>query len=305
MRKYKDALVGVAKCPKTNKLYGVTIEVLGKKWRAFWAFPIKPEVAKREGYLQNQFPPDLEYDKEYPGCPYCHKFEDLAVISKPVQQKTERKKNYVFSVTEPSFDDIGAILSSLKLKYQPYYKIRLKCDIVFINCGTNDDIDPKQLREYVYKGGCVYASDWGNEVIQSAFPEIFNFRGRVGNEMKTKAVVTDPELRKIVGDYIQIEFDLGAWAVLDSVHGADILLSGAPGTQIARLPVMVKAKYGKGTVFYTCFHNYSQASEQETALLQLLVLKQIATGSGESIEDASKDVGVDIDAIKAKFKRNW
>ena len=74
------AAVGIAKCPVTGKIYGVRVEEkMVKKWWATWAFPIKPEVAKREGYTEQPFPSDLRFEKEYPGCPYCKKFEDLKV----------------------------------------------------------------------------------------------------------------------------------------------------------------------------------------------------------------------------------
>jgi len=71
--------VGIAKCPNTKKIYGVRVEERNPKhWFATWAFPIKPETAKREGYEENDFPSDLMYDPTFPGCPYCHKREELA-----------------------------------------------------------------------------------------------------------------------------------------------------------------------------------------------------------------------------------
>ncbi|MCL2054423.1 MAG: VWA domain-containing protein [Oscillospiraceae bacterium] len=70
--------IGIAKCLKNDNIYGVRVEEIQKdKWEATWAFPIKPEVAKREGYTEQVFPKNLTYGKEYPGCPYCKKFEKL------------------------------------------------------------------------------------------------------------------------------------------------------------------------------------------------------------------------------------
>lgn len=60
-----DATIGIAKCPVTKKLYAVCIEIEETEWTATWAFPIKPEVAKREGYTENQFPFGLLYTKDY------------------------------------------------------------------------------------------------------------------------------------------------------------------------------------------------------------------------------------------------
>ena len=77
-----NAAIGIAKCANTGKIYGVRVEEKKKgKWWATWAFPIKPEVAKREGYTEQAFPSDLQFDTEYPGCPYCKKFEDLSSSS--------------------------------------------------------------------------------------------------------------------------------------------------------------------------------------------------------------------------------
>jgi len=78
-----NVAVGIAKCPNTKKIYGVRVEERRPKhWYATWAFPIKPETARREGYEENDFPSDLMYDSTFPGCPYCHKREELAGSAK-------------------------------------------------------------------------------------------------------------------------------------------------------------------------------------------------------------------------------
>ena len=292
------ATVGIAKCPKTGRLYGVRISINGKKWTATWAFPIKEDVAKREGYTSNQFPGDLLYDSKYPGCPYCKAREDLAKISRPAP-----KKPLKIAVSTPGFDDIGKILKSLKIQYSPIV-VGLACDILFLNCGTTNYFDGTTLRNFVFNGGCVYASDHTDTMISAAFPELFNFGGHIGDACKIYADVIDSELREIIGNKIQIEFDLGVWAVLNSSKG-QTLLAGSSGGKYAGLPIMVKVPFGKGVIFYTCFHNYAQASEKEKALLQLLVLKQIGSRDNKSLLETSADLGVDIDKIKAKFRSNW
>ena len=118
------------------------------------------------------------------------------------------------------------------------------------------------------------------------------------------ALVVDKELKEIVGDTIKIDFNLESWAVLNEAKG-DPILRGGYKSAYHGLPIMVKVPYHKGLIFFTCFHNYAQANEQEQALLQLLVLKQIASRKGKSIEETSDEMGVDINAIKKKFKKNW
>ncbi|MCL2086119.1 MAG: VWA domain-containing protein [Oscillospiraceae bacterium] len=86
-----NVAVGIAKCPNTKKIYGVRVEERRSKWYATWAFPIKPETARREGYVENDFPSDLKYDSKFPGCPYCGKREDLA-------GSTKKAANIVFII---------------------------------------------------------------------------------------------------------------------------------------------------------------------------------------------------------------
>ena len=86
---------------------------------------------------------------------------------------------------------------------------------------------------------------------------------------------------------------MGAWAVLDSVaHDVNVLLRSDDSGK----PLMVMAKYGKGTIFYTCFHNHAQTSEAEQTLLQLLVLKQISVASGVPIEIVTRSKGISLGA---------
>lgn len=79
---------------------------------------------------------------------YC----DLLALDSPGMTA---KKIYV---TSKYYDDIGEVLSSIGLEYSPVTG-KFDCDILSINCGTNDAIDAKELAAFVCKGGCSYASD--------------------------------------------------------------------------------------------------------------------------------------------------
>lgn len=298
-----NAAVGIAKCPATGNIYGVRVEEKAdKKWWATWAFPIKPETAKREGYTTNQFPPDILYEKEYPGCPYCKKQENLAEITKPERKKVIPK----ICVSSSGCDNIGSILDSLNVKYNNFNSKGYDCDILFLNCLTHDSINPQELRLFVEKGGCLYASCYMDTIIDSAFPGLFDFAGHIGKPKEAMpADVIDKELREYVGEHINITFDT-AWAMLNSAQG-DIILRAASNIKpkYANKPIMVKVKYGKGLIFFTSFHNHVQASEKEKALLQLLLLKQFGSNSNTSILAASGDLGIDINEIKSKFKFNF
>ncbi|MCR4562020.1 MAG: hypothetical protein K5694_02290 [Bacilli bacterium] len=304
-KKRVEAVVGIAKCPKTGKLYGVRIDSSRPKWIATWAFEIDDAEAKREKYTANVFPPDLQYDKEYPGCPYCHTHEDLFKISQinaPVVDKKPKKAPKIY-VTTANYDNIGAILHEMKIPFSGFNG-KFDCDILFINCGTNDDLDVMKLRDFVKRGGCVYASDLASGFLIDTFGELFDFEGNIGEVGTVPAKILDPELRKVAGDHISIYFDLPIWSVLREVKG-ETLISGGFGSKYHGVPIMVKVPYGEGTIFYTSFHNYAQASKKEKALLELLILKQIGSRDGTDIEEAGKAVGFDIDKIKATFKKNF
>lgn len=297
MNKKNNVLIGIAKCPQTKKLYGVRVETNQNRWSATWAFPIKPEVAAREGYTENQFPPDLLYEREYPGCPYCKKREDLASISSPPPRPRAPK----IYVTSSGCDDIGSILSSMKIAYSDFGEHNdYNCDILFVNCLTRDYIDPRALQKYVKDGGCLYASCYADSAVKSAFPGVFE-TDHTGRPHTETVIVEDRELREIVGETIQVEFDT-AWAKLYRAKNGTCILRS---TQRDSLPIMVSVKIGKGIIFYTCFHNHVQASEKEKALLQLLVLKQIGTNENMTIDEAGRTLGIDIEALKAKFRSNF
>jgi len=105
-----NAAIGIAKCQKNGKIYGVRVEEkTDKKWWATWAFPIDPDVARREGYTEQPFPPDLQFEKEYPGCPYCEKFEDLKTGSSSAGQAAD-----VYLAVDLSGSMIGDPLTEAK-----------------------------------------------------------------------------------------------------------------------------------------------------------------------------------------------
>lgn len=236
-------------------------------------------------------------------CPSCGSISEIekARGNNLPKAKLIKRAGLEIAVTSPHYDDIGKILDSLDIEYSAYKKCGYDCNLLFINCGTADKIDSKALRSHVQNGGCVYASDLASGIIQSAFPELFDFKGNCGEVCKIYANVDDRELRDIVGNSIEIEFDLGSWSVLNGAKGTT-LLSAANGNKYSGLPIMVKVPLGNGTIFYTCFHNHAQASEKEKALLQLLVLKQLGSTSKRSIEEIGAQMGVDINKIKSKFK---
>ncbi|CUR58032.1 conserved hypothetical protein [metagenome] len=204
-------------------------------------------------------------------------------------------------VTRPGNDNIGEILTSMDVEFEPFQG-SFDCSLLFVNCGTPDHIDPRALAEFVDSGGCVYASDHADTLIAQAFPGVFDFGGHSGSRGQVAADVVDPELKDVLGSRIEIEFDMGAWAVLRGGK-AEALLTSGEGSQQAGLPIMAYAEYGEGSIFYTCFHNKAQTSDREKQLLQLLVVKQFSTTSHQSFEQASRSLGLALDEIRSDLRR--
>ena len=204
-------------------------------------------------------------------------------------------------VTRPGNDNIGEILTSMGVEFEPFQG-SFDCSLLFVNCGTPDHIDPRALAEFVHSGGCLYASDHADTLVAQAFPGLFDFGGHFGSSGRVAADVVDPELRDVLGARIEVEFDMAAWAVLRSGK-AEALLMSANGNQQAGSPIMAYAEYGAGSVFYTCFHNKAQTSDREKRLLQLLVVKQFSAGSSQSFEQAGRALGLALDEMRSDLRR--
>lgn len=217
---------------------------------------------------------------EYPPGPHLHRLGQHKVL-----------------VTRPGNDNIGEILASMGVEFEPF-EGSFDCSLLFVNCGTPDKVDPRGLGEFVRSGGCVYASDHADTLIAQAFPGLFDFGGHSGSRGQVSADIIDPELKDVLGGQIDVEFDMGAWTVLRRGK-AEALLTAAKGSQQAGNPIMAYAEYGAGSIFYTCFHNKAQTSDREKRLLQLLVVKQFSAKSDQSFEQASKSLGLALNEIRS------
>lgn len=66
-----EARIALCKCKEGRKAYGVRFEKFGNGWKYTWAFPVREESAKREGYDETKILGDIGPDAAYPGCPFC------------------------------------------------------------------------------------------------------------------------------------------------------------------------------------------------------------------------------------------
>jgi len=214
----------------------------------------------------------------------------------PYVAKLAKRWTRKIYVTSSGYDDIGEVLRSMKVPFEPFSG-EYDADLLFVNCGTKDGVDPASLRRFVDAGGCLYASDLTSGLIDRAFPGMFRFSGS-GQAGTVAARVVDAELREVVGEQTKIHFDLGGWSVLDGCEG-ETLVEAADSTDYAGRPIMVEVGCGEGVVFYTSFHNRAQVSAQERALLQLLVLKQFSASSKMTVVQAGEALGINVASLKA------
>ena len=68
----KLATVICSRCGKQKKQYGIRTEKINNKWFFTWTFPIKEEVAKREGYSDTVINDTPSTQEGFPGCPFCN-----------------------------------------------------------------------------------------------------------------------------------------------------------------------------------------------------------------------------------------
>ncbi len=199
--------------------------------------------------------------------------------SKPIVQRrtfSSRQKSVEdlkIKVTSPNYDDIGKILTQLSVRYVSFDG-NYDCDILFLNCGTGDSIDAVQLRNYVKKGGLLYASDLTSKHIIEAWPDLMTVNNNTV-PCTIRAKIVDPDLRQYLGSTIDVEFDMGVWSkVVGQSKGKILMQSAEEG-----FPIMLEFSLGQGKVFYTSFHNHAQTDEAEKKLLQLLVIKQVSSAT--------------------------
>lgn len=175
-------------------------------------------------------------------------------------------------------------------------------DVLFLTCAPGGQELAPLLKNFVHKGGTLYASDYRYDAVAAAFPELVDPRlAGSGTVQNVSADVLDPGLRELLGPTLHLRFDLSQWKVA-SFQGAGVstLLSGKYRRQrhpqdnfgdAAVGPLLVRFTSGKGTVIFTSFHNEKQNSEMEKKLLQYLVFSLVTAPIDAEINQKIQDDG--------------
>lgn len=177
----------------------------------------------------------------------------------------------------------GETMESTYVEFLRDYELMLTYDVIFFNCGINEDwkVYQSEIQEnitnFVLQGGSIYASDWAHMFVEATFPEQIDFHGddhnfeaaRVGSEGFVDATVIDENMQTVLGsDRANINFDLASWVIASGIHSeAETLISASVNmydwssnldSTIPNAPLAVRFQAGEGTVIFTSFHNEHQ-----------------------------------------------
>lgn len=166
-------------------------------------------------------------------------------------------------------------------------------DVLFLTCapGGTEEAITETIKEFVSRGGTLYASDWRYDCVARAFPD---FRAAdleaKGRAQQINAKVLDPGLRDMIGATVPLKFDLSKWKPA-AFRGPRVttLIEGEYLPEIGPrrvAPLLVKFSFNKGTVIFTSFHNEKQNSEIEQKLLRYLVFSAV-TARVENLVNAT------------------
>jgi len=219
--------------------------------------------------------------------------------TEPTQQPDYPIERPIIGVTRGATDNVGQILRvfSRGAEIQIVGYVRTASQLtpfsgIFINCGSHQGIDSGALREYVYNGGVVYASDHAGATIKAAFPGLFDYAVVSGALTVRNADVAHSELASHMGlEYFNIVFDLGGWYIITQLpDGATTYIQGyIPGHGIT--PLAISFSYGEGTVFFTSFHNSAQASGSMIDFIGYLVFRTLFIEAEEDMRRIAQEYG--------------
>jgi hypothetical protein len=218
---------------------------------------------------------------------------NIKVVETMMTDTVELERPLKLGVTNAEYDDMGKLLESLGMGYEYTTIVEedltkidklAQYDVVFLTCRGQIKKDPlidKALREFVERGGTLYASDLRFSALWGAFPEFVDEslvkNGRAPQDVK--AEVVDEGLKNVLGKEIKLHFDGGGWkpAAFKEDEKVRIYLRGEYFSEFRKVeaPLLVKFQHGDGSVIFTSFHNAKQNSETEMKLLKYLVLAAV------------------------------
>lgn len=215
----------------------------------------------------------------------------------PGQGKIKILSELTIAVSEIGFDDVGAILTNLGLRWQEIsddkfsdYNFLKRFDVIFINClaGGDPGSNAPALNRFVKEGGVLYASDCAESHIRHAFPDELTFQGNSYFSSEVSCKISNNEMRSLLNKTnMSITFNSVLYVANEVTNSKAEIVLKSDVAGIGEIPITLQFPYDKGFVIYTAFHNYGTASKDEQELLKYLILKPIATALKTSLKELS------------------
>ncbi|HWB11639.1 MAG TPA: hypothetical protein VG826_20580 [Pirellulales bacterium] len=243
------------------------------------------------------------------------KLEEIKTPEESQPEQPQRKLR--LGVTPPAggWDDMAKLLDSLGEGYE-YQRFPLEdfrdakkiaeYDVIFLTCSGlplswlgerigaserpgaetyegNEKVLQEvanNLKDFVERGGTLYASDKHYMLVARAFPEIAQTASALeGKKQHVNAEVIDPGLRELISGEMPLDFDLDGWfPAAFQGEGVTVYMRGRYQTEAGgeqQSPLLVRFPVHDGTVIFTSFHNEKQNSETELKLLRYLVFSAV------------------------------
>jgi len=207
--------------------------------------------------------------------------EELLIEESDDANPRDESSTIRIGVTRAHFDDVGSILRYFGngvdfyiLAAPDFRNVDTISGLyaIFINCGTQGVVDPEILRDFVYAGGVVYASDHASSLLIDAFPGILYHSS--GTRQTVPARIVHSTLASHMGmGELDIIFDLGGWRPITQLTDDATIYIVGDVARLGRLPLAFSFDYGRGTVFYTSFHNSAQATGEMINFIEYLVFR--------------------------------
>jgi hypothetical protein len=217
-------------------------------------------------------------------------------------EPTKTKPIWRLAVTPGKYDDVSKLLQSLGegYEYETIEAAKLidsaensRFDAIFLTCTTLGRTDlttrvsqvARAMRDYVFRGGTLYASDLQFDTLKAAFPDkIDPTADALGLKQSVRAKVVDDELRDVlsVGE-VPLKFKQDGWRPA-AFGGPDVkvylraAIKTTAGVTNEEAPLLVRFPYGKGAVLFTSFHHEDDNQEIVTEMLHYLVLSTVMAG---------------------------
>jgi len=215
------------------------------------------------------------------------------------------------AVTPEEYDHMQLLLDEWGYTYTEIsasdladHSVTKQYDAIFINCAYYDETDAdnaaNNLKDFVDKGGAIYASDWADVFINSAFPTYVTFGEKDGPVQTADAKVKDAGLVDYLGgeDTLSFYYDLPGWVPIESVSSNVDILAVADvtygGSSHPHMPAVVRFNYGMGSVIYTTFHEAAQGGLVKK-MMQYLMLTPLTSEFAYEIKQDLTEGGYGIE----------